>query len=454
MSNDGARMGSERARIRNALLLSILLFLPAAPSPAASVVLQINATSTGMPSSNLLVKSMLPAGVGPRDIVDTAGLSVGYDVKDAMYYVHGETSLAPGEVKRFNVVLRDIWTIPEADLDALELQVCSLTEPLCTIKDNGATAALADETIGIIREIRTNQAANAVSAVTTEKHIGAYQLNRDRLRAVKRNLYTMENAAMGAGFQLAQVLGEFESGPVPAATSTEKRAVIRISIKNKSPNYGRNLSLRELLPRELTAGDILDAGGLLVGLDLQQNRLFVQKNELIMSPGETQTYNLIVRDRWDVNALQFDRLEAAAARLQLQFSKSKNSKVIMREIKALMQSIAKLRKVPPPTTVDDNYAAFFRDQANKLRTLELQVARIQALPSGRKAAGTMTQAPERHTTWLIIYGILVFLGVLTAAMFLLYSRPAYTQQAGPRMHSRNTAAPTAGSSPPPTQSTG
>ena len=108
------------------------------------------------------------------------------------------------------------------------------------------------------------------------KHIEAHAANVEALRSAKRSLVALENAAISAGHTLERLLGEAET---PPATEVEpvKKAVIRLSIANPSPDIARGIDIHHELPRELAAGDIVDADGLSVGLDVERGRLFLRE---------------------------------------------------------------------------------------------------------------------------------------------------------------------------------
>ena len=404
------------------LLIAVVLALSAGRSLAGSVLLRIDATNPGKAASKVLVRSVLPQGIGPADILDTAGLAVGYDVPSSVYYVHAEVPLEAEETRHFDVKLRDIWVIPQTELDLLEQHAGSLAGDLKTTGDAAEHRRMADDVIAAVQNVRGAQATNSIERTTVLEHIAVYMKNRDALASAKRTLFGLENAAVAAGRKPQMLLGETENASPAAVAVPMKRSVIRISVTNPSPTNPRDIDIRHALPREIAAVDIVDAAGLLVGWDVQQRQVFVHKEGVAVAPGETKTFDVVVLDKWDVNGPRFQRLDAESSRLLTQLAKSRGFEAVATQLKSVRDRVSILRQTAAPQTVDETYVAFFRNQSDKLQALEREVARIAALPSGPASSGTDTPAPDRRTTWLIIYVILAFLGVLSGAMWLKYAR--------------------------------
>ena len=69
------------------------------------------------------VKSYLPIEITPNDIISTDGLEVLFDKEKKCYYLYKkEVSLEPAKIKVFSIELKDIWFIPEEEIESLKNQ--------------------------------------------------------------------------------------------------------------------------------------------------------------------------------------------------------------------------------------------------------------------------------------------------------------------------------------------
>ena len=67
------------------------------------------------------VRIDLPQEIKPSDILDAGELGVEFDTERSTYYLYkAEVQLAPKQTKVFQVSVRDVWVIPEEELEGLK----------------------------------------------------------------------------------------------------------------------------------------------------------------------------------------------------------------------------------------------------------------------------------------------------------------------------------------------
>lgn len=84
--------------------------------------------------------------------------------------------------------------------------------------------------------------------------------------------------------------------------------VLTFSVRNPSARSARELASKIALPPEVTQADILDPDGLQAGHDSESPYLYSAKVDL--APGETKTFNVSVRNCWQIDAAATQRLAA------------------------------------------------------------------------------------------------------------------------------------------------
>src|SRR3989338_8807278 len=120
-----------RLSLRPIALLFMFLFVSsgvyAATVRMRIVIVNPSATKT----QTKAIKNYLPKEVAQKDILDNGGLEVDYDADQALFYVYkNDVPLAPSETKTFEIVLKDVWVIPEDSLNDSRKRVETALEKL------------------------------------------------------------------------------------------------------------------------------------------------------------------------------------------------------------------------------------------------------------------------------------------------------------------------------------
>jgi hypothetical protein len=97
----------------------------------ADVVLKIVAVNPSKEQQQgVTIKAPLPKEVKPEDVVDSADLQVLYDAQENCYVAYGRFDLGPGEVLERVVEIRDIWVIPNGEIETVKKDLEKLSELL------------------------------------------------------------------------------------------------------------------------------------------------------------------------------------------------------------------------------------------------------------------------------------------------------------------------------------
>jgi hypothetical protein len=77
------------------------------------------------------VRIDLPQEITPPDIVEHGELEIGFDTDRNLYFVHKESvTLSPKQTRVFEVVVKDVWFIPEPELEGVQAHVALLLQKL------------------------------------------------------------------------------------------------------------------------------------------------------------------------------------------------------------------------------------------------------------------------------------------------------------------------------------
>lgn len=415
-----------RRWLRTLVFLGVYLALTVPPVVGQStVVLRISVVNPLDREQRREVRSNLPLGLDVADIQDVGGLDLRYDVAQDRYYVYAMVDLGPRQRRDFRVTMRDIWFIPEPELVLLEEQAGNLAERLQDTGFAELAAGLAAEIRSGLLVVRENQNRNAIAAgARAADHIRTYHLNLEALTEIRNRVGELENLAMGAGRDPGRLLGTLPHAPRPHLSIEDADAgelVMLISLRNTSPDNSRTVDLRRDLPREVRVRDVLDAAGLEVGIDPARGGMVTVFSEgLELGPGETRNFEVRLRDRWNVHGPRMAALETAAETLLARVRDMRQFPSVEQFLEEVIVEIEDLRSQPAPTEINDRYVAFFRARGDRLDELADKIGRVEAsLRPGQREQrlGFDLPAPDPKTTWLIIYGILAFLGTVSLLFF-------------------------------------
>ncbi|MFH1412108.1 MAG: hypothetical protein ABIG55_05620 [Candidatus Omnitrophota bacterium] len=166
----------------------VLTFCAAAHASIRMRVIAVNPSETEFKTTE--VKIYLPDEVTPGDIIDEGGLEIEYDEKKSIYYMYEkEVELSPRQTKVFEVVIKDIWKIPDTDLDLLSRRTNRILSRLQESNYYAEAAQMADTIYERLEEISTSQNDNTVSR---ERHIGVYRTNLKVMERVKEDIDRLE----------------------------------------------------------------------------------------------------------------------------------------------------------------------------------------------------------------------------------------------------------------------
>jgi len=380
-----------------AACLVAVLSIDVHPVQAGQLIVKIQAGNPARVPRTVKIRSNLPAGVGTNDVVELAGLRLGYDVKQDLYYVYGELALGPKEIVVKEVRIDDIWLL---DADEVKRYAMRAEEEAVKVRSG-------------VAEILDKQDANLIGQVTPVLHIRAYDENRHTLERVRKRVGTLENLAMAAGINPGAGAARRDAS-VPIEYGAAR---VRITVQNRSATLPKTVQVKRDMPPEITVEDIIDPGGLQVRTD--GGLICVYLNDLQLQPAETRTFDVVIRDKWNINVPRIEHLRRKVARLEVEAKGPKSLAAVENTIAKAAADLETLAAEDVPTTLNAAYVAYFRRQAERLDTIEESLNRVEAaLRRIEGKRGFEIPAPDKRTTWLVIYAILGFLAVLSLLFFL------------------------------------
>ena len=422
----GGRMRRAGCSRKVILLVLLSVLLSSLPCRAARIFLRIQVGNPLDVAKTVPVKANLPAGVTTNDVIDLDGLELDYDVNNDICYVHTELELGPKATPPpFNVEIKDIWRIPSEDLQKLETRSVDLVR-----KMKGRTYE--DEAVGLGREveltlvrIRKRQDDKAIRpGVKTIEHIQAYEANIDELDRVRKDVGYLENLVLGTGQTVGRLIGTDRRTPKPTELKLNdaeyKKARMEIVVENSSSRERTAKDFSRHLPPEIGIHDVIDSDGLEVRTDRKTGGTYVYADKIVLGPGEKRSFSLTIRDKWNINGPRLEMLLKHSDTVLERVAAKTRYDEIEKTLRELGDELRGMREESGPETIGKEYVAFHRRQTGQLNVIEETINRIElALRAIDKSSrfGFRVKPPSPRTTWLIIYIILGFLGVVSLVFF-------------------------------------
>lgn len=171
-----------------------VIFLAAAVCPAraaSSIVIRLVVVNpSAEEAQTAVVKSYLPKEVQPEDVLRKGDLQVIYDAQQGSYYVYGEVELKPSEVLEQEVELRDIWYIPDAEIESLRAESAKYGDLVKGSEFADRITFLCGSAETKLTQIEERQKA---SPANPEQKISSYRENLKVLESVKADLSTVRS---------------------------------------------------------------------------------------------------------------------------------------------------------------------------------------------------------------------------------------------------------------------
>ncbi len=391
---------------------------------AGKLVIWIQAANKSDITKNVPIRANLPAKIEKADILDLGGLTLDYDVKSDTYYVSDTIQMPPHTKKDFKIAVRDIWNLDPKKLESYRDRAGVLCAKLSGSKFSAKCTSELDAIKTEADKIIALQKEKTITAVSPIEHIQAYEKNVRMLQDIKNRVGKIENMALAAGINPGKnLIGDDITASLPRRKALEPQefgeAIMKvIAINNSNLDSSKN-TVKAYLPPELSVDDVIDAGGLGVRYDPNKKAVYVFKDNVKIPAHDKVVYKVRIHDKWNINTERMKFIQEKANEL-LQDCTGKNGiEAVVNTLNDAVKKLHVLMKEKGPTELNPAYIAYYRRQSDKLDAIERTLNRVDAaLKPQETKKGFPVVAPDRKTTWLIIYVILGFLALMSMLFFL------------------------------------
>jgi len=438
------------------ILLICGTFLIFSTDLKAGIILKTIATNpSSTKTQTITVKSYLPKGIEPENVIDKGEFEIGYDLEKSLYYVYQDVTLVPKESIILEIEIEDIWIIPEDKLDFLRGYSRELLESFKKTKYYPSAKLLADSIEERLDEIIKRQTEPVISV---EEHISKYEDNINLLKEVKRDIGVLEDLVIETGGILPgeELIGEISLEKTflreeKMDFDIEKLGTLKlnITISNPSSTETQVLPLKYYLPEEFTPDYLIDSGGLDIGYDVRRRLHYAYKDEVKLAPLQSQRFIIELKDVWFIPEDYIKSLKTRAKRLAGILEGSRYYKTANFLVGDIMKGLDEIiRNQSLEDLTPEEHIGNYRSNMKRLNGIKGKLARLEKLvvqaggipglsalketkqKEGEdrgimqrvKLAGRSIfrgKVPSVSESWRLIYIVICFLAIISLLFFIL-----------------------------------
>jgi uncharacterized protein (UPF0297 family) len=262
--------------------------------------------------------------------------------------------------------------------------------------------------------------------------IGEALAGDSTLKAVRDKTENI-NAVIDLLMQLFENKFGGKDSPVSTVAMTSGSVKFKLMTINPSKTKMQKVQLKTYLPEEVKPKDILDLGGMDLEYDTEKSIYYVYKN-VELAPSEARAYEVEVEDIWFIAQKESDELSARVDSILARLEDTQyytSAKEIADTIYPKLKEIIVSQK--DDSISRQQHIGIYRQNLLVVKQIKDDIARMEKIlvtaggpASPEMLAKTKIKAdePSKTMTWVVIFVIIIFIGLLAAALFFTWQRQA------------------------------
>lgn len=216
-----------------------------------------------------------------------------------------------------------------------------------------------------------------------------------------------------------------------AATAREP-VTMKVVAVNPSAEKSRTVPVRIDLPQEITPADVLDHGELEIEFDAERSTYYVHKPEVQLAPKQTKVFEVVIRDVW---VIPDEELEGLKSHTNLMLSRLENSEYypFAQQLSgSILERLDGIQQMQNDEAIGRKARiGMYRTNTQTLKVVKEDLARMEKLlsftggppvPEMLEESPLKSDAPSTTTTWLVIFLVITFMGLLAGQFFFTWQR--------------------------------
>ena len=203
---------------------------------------------------------------------------------------------------------------------------------------------------------------------------------------------------------------------------------ISVVAVNPSAKKVQKVPVKAYLPEEVTPKDILSPGGLDVEFDVASSIYYLYKDGLELQPKETRKFDVEIADVWMVSQEELDSLRKQTKTILRNLEGTEYYEIADKLGDTIYKSLDTVALTQNEEVSTRRHIGIYRNNTKIVQQIKDDIARLEQQtgmttgpPPDPLNAKIRANSPTKSTTWMIIFVIMVFMGLLAAVFFLTWN---------------------------------
>ena len=142
------------------------------------------------------MKAYLPEEVQEEHVLDIGDLELGFDSEKSMHYVHKDIELKPGESVVKAIKIRDVWFIPDPEMEKVADEARDLYDKLSNTSYGKQGRLLLTNVETLLLQIQQSQHDETL---TPDEHIALFKSNKKKFEDIQMDVMAMRRFLVTSG---------------------------------------------------------------------------------------------------------------------------------------------------------------------------------------------------------------------------------------------------------------
>ncbi len=209
---------------------------------------------------------------------------------------------------------------------------------------------------------------------------------------------------------------------------------LRVVAVNPSETEIKTTQVKIYLPKEVSPGDIIDSGQLSLEFDEEKSIYYVHRRDVELNPRETKIFEVTIEDIWIIPESELTFTQRRTSRILDRLEESSYYVEAAQIADSIYERLDEVRVGQTDESISrESHIGLYRTNLEVLERIKKDIDRLEKLliyvggppaPEMLEDSTLKSDAPSKTTTWLIIFLIIGFIGLIGMVFFFTWHKQA------------------------------
>jgi len=203
--------------------------------------------------------------------------------------------------------------------------------------------------------------------------------------------------------------------------------ILKTMVINPSRTQTQDAVLKAYLPKEVSPEDVVGLGDLKIDYDIEKGLYYVFK-KIELAPGESASRSVEIKDIWVISKAELEALTGEAKNIIEKLRKTvyfDAAIVLQKDIEEKADQVL-VKQEQAMEALPQTHIAVYRDNVETFDLMKDKLTKLDEMLLKAKISGPAGEAEKISVkaTWWLILGVIISLGLLSLAFYLIWQRQA------------------------------